>query len=155
MVFSPVKLLLELFISVQQTNRKLQGLKQLNSFCLRIHNLGRAWQEQPTSALLSVNRGQLKGRGCSHLKPCSPRCVEPGLGRLRQLGLGTEVLSLSVVSLHVVCPARGSWVTRFFMCCLRLPRFTSKREPGEAASFRTQHRQSCGIPSPHSLHQGG
>ena len=144
MVFSPVKLL-----------PKLQGLRQPYLFCSRIHLSGRARQEQLISALLGANPGHLKGWGWSHLMPCSPRCMAPGLGRLQQPGLGTEApLSISLWSLHVVCPARSSWVLRFFTCQFRAPKAVSERGLEEVASSMAQPWKSHGIPSPHSLHQG-
>ena len=132
---------------------KLHGLRQPYLFCSSIHHSGRAWQEQLISALLSANPGQLKGWGWSHLMPCSSRYMAPGLGRLQQPGLGTEAhLSISLWSLHVVCPACNSWVTRF--CQFRAPKVVSERGLEEAASSMVQPWKSHGIPSPHSLHQG-
>lgn len=114
-------------------NPKLRGLRQPYLFCSRSHHLGRARQEQLISALLSANPGQLKGWGWSHLMPCSSRCMAPGLGRLQQPGLGTEAhLSISLWSLHVVCPARSSWVTQF--CQFRAPKVGSERGLEEVAS---------------------
>lgn len=88
MVFSPVKWL-----------PKLQGLRQPYLFCSRVHHLGRARLEQLISALVGANLGQLKGWGWSHLTPCSPQCMGPGLGDSNSQAWAQKLVSLYLCGL--------------------------------------------------------